>query len=63
VSPSPSDYIAETLRLFRAAFVRGCTCRDPLDVRIEGARLDCGRCGVEVIVNRGSHHPRSEARS
>jgi hypothetical protein len=27
------------------------------------SRIDCGRCGVEVIVNGGDEHPRSEARS
>jgi hypothetical protein len=46
---SPSALLARTLVWFAATFARRCNC-PPLDVRLEGKRVECGRCGKAIEV-------------
>jgi hypothetical protein len=44
---SPSTLIRETLAWFHVTFTKACAC-PPLDVRLEGERIECGRCGAAI---------------
>jgi hypothetical protein len=46
---SPSALLARSLEWWRATFAKRCDC-PPLDVRIEGGHLECGRCGRAIEV-------------
>jgi len=42
---SPAVMVALTAVWFAQTFARACSCPDPLDVRLERGRLECGKCG------------------
>jgi hypothetical protein len=46
---SPSALLARSLAWFVEMFTKRCDC-PPLDVRIEGGHLECGRCGKALGV-------------
>jgi hypothetical protein len=46
--PSPAQYVIRTMLWFASLF-RPCLCGAVLDVRIEGRRIECGRCGSRVV--------------
>jgi hypothetical protein len=46
---SPSALLARSLAWFAETFAKRCDC-PPLDVRVEGERLECGRCGKAIGV-------------
>ena len=46
---SPRTLLARSLEWWRATFAKRCDC-PPLDVRLDGKRLECGCCGKAIGV-------------
>jgi hypothetical protein len=46
---SPSVLVARSIAWWLATFAKRCDC-PPLDVRPEGKRVECGRCGKAIEV-------------
>jgi hypothetical protein len=48
------DRRAQSRASFAERWVRSCTCADPLDIRIDEAGPECGRCGAPIRPREGA---------